>query len=236
MEIMSADISKLAEALSKMQGSTPAIPKNKSVTVPLKDNKKYSYSYADLAGIWEAIRPSMSQNGLSISQTFVEQDDHIQLITVLFHSSGQWIKSYLKIITNGLRIQDIGSAMTYNRRYALSAILGLSTDDDEDGALANEHARTKKEATKQPVAQVQEPETPQDIISVEEAVDLENMLAMEEPIYREDLLKYFSNVTKTEYKNFFGLPRKHYDAAIRSVKRRREEKFKKKQPDEQIPF
>lgn len=230
MELMSADISKLAEALSKMQGSIGSIPKNKSAKIPTKSGTTYSYTYADLAGIWDAIRVSMSQNGLSISQSFVEQDDHIQMITLLMHNSGQWIKSSLKIITNGLKIQEIGSAMTYNRRYALSAILGIAADDDDDGAAANEQPRAKKETTKQQAVAAL------DVITSEEAQELENILSEEDPSYREDLLKYFSNITKTQMTTFFNLPRKNYDAALRSVKRRREDRLKKTQEDESVPF
>lgn len=223
MEIMSADISKLAEALSKMQGCVTGVTKDKVAKAG-----SYSYKYADLADVWDMVRKPLAENGLSVTQTYHENDNHIVLITMLMHSSGQWIRSTLKIITQGLKIQQIGSEMTYNRRYALSAILGIAADDDDDGAAANEQPRAKKEVVKP------EPAAPVEIISAEEAMELENLLGDEDPSYREDLLKYFSNMNKVSITNFYGLPRKNYEAALRSVRRRRDERAKK--GEEPIPF
>jgi hypothetical protein len=143
MENMSQDISKLAEALSKMQGMTPPVAKGKTA-----GGGKFTYSYADLSAIWEAIRAPLDKNGLSVTQVYSQEQDALKLITILMHNSGQWIRSVLNVNTKDIDIQKIGSAMTYNRRYALSAILGISTEDDDDG-------ESVKDAPRQETAQVQ---------------------------------------------------------------------------------
>lgn len=217
----------------------------------MKSGGTYAYTYADLADMQEAIRGPLAQNGLSIAQPYIDQDGWIQLVTILMHSSGQWIKSVLKFTTNGLKIQEIGSAMTYNRRYAQAAILNLCADEDDDGALANEVPRPKNKKEYEPAKESIEPapaSMPEsDLISSEEATELE-MLVHFYPVinkkidprdfqYRDDLIKYFSNVSKTNIANFFALPKKYYDAAMRSAKKRIETlKNQESKNEEEIPF
>jgi len=64
------------------------------------------------------------------------------------HASGQWIKSYMPVIQAKADIQSLGSALTYCRRYSLSAICGISTDDDDDGEKSM--ARQKEEKKVEP--------------------------------------------------------------------------------------
>src|SRR5271170_4188941 len=120
----SENINELATALSKMQGNMGPIYKNKTAKIPTKSGATYSYTYADLAGIWECIRKPLLDTGLSVTQTF----NGSLLITILMHSSGQWIKSELPLNCMGLKPQELGSEITYLRRYALTGILGLSAD------------------------------------------------------------------------------------------------------------
>lgn len=146
MEIMSPEISKLAEALAKAQGAIGIVEKNKTANAG-----SYKYEYADLSAMWDAIREPLSQNGLSLTQHFVEEPPVIHLITVLMHSSGQWMKSFLKIQAGNLEIQKLGSAMTYKRRYALSAILGLAASkEDDDGKAANDAKPLEQPEPKKP--------------------------------------------------------------------------------------
>lgn len=136
MQIMSEDISKLALALSKAQESLENVKKDKS---------GYNYKYADLASCLDIIREPMTTNELSVSQIVSTQDGHQVLHTLLMHSSGQWLKSTFvlnfeaSVGRDGKKsmnnMQELGSGISYARRYALSAIIGLAQDDD-DGVSA----------------------------------------------------------------------------------------------------
>ena len=117
----SEQINELATALAKAQGAiTPAIKDS--------NNPFFKSQYADLASVWDACRKPLSENGLSVVQTI---DGNDKLETTLLHSSGQFISSTLSIVAKDQTSQSIGSAITYARRYALSAIIGICPDDDD---------------------------------------------------------------------------------------------------------
>ena len=229
MEIMSQDISKLAEALSKFQGALQGVSKTKQVS-----SGTYSYTYADLAEIWDAIREPLRENGLSVSQVYVDENNYMKLITVLMHSSGQWIRSSLLIVCAGLKIQQIGSLQTYNRRYALSAILGISTEDDDDAHAVDESS--KREGSKESPKRNKTPATSSEepTISSEDAQEIERLIDPQDSEYRKNLLEYFSTKSNKTLDDFFSLPRKHLAACMASVKRKHEQR--NKAPEEEIPF
>ncbi len=136
MEMHSPEMNELATALSKMQGSMPPVFKNKTAKILTKSGSSYSYAYADLTGIWDCIRQSLMDVGLSICQTFSDG----MIVTILMHSSGQWIKSCLPLhCSREIRPQELGSIITYMRRYALTSILGISADEDDDCENTNHH-------------------------------------------------------------------------------------------------
>ena len=129
MTNQSEQINELATALAKAQGEILRAIKDSA-------NPFFKSKYADLSSVWNACRQPLSKNGLSIIQTF-ETEGETYLITTLVHSSGQWIRSKLPILTVKKDAQEYGKAITYMRRYALSAIVGVSPDDDDDGNSAN---------------------------------------------------------------------------------------------------
>jgi hypothetical protein len=131
--MQSPNIELLAAALSAAQGEFPAILKDKTATIPGKDGKTgFNYHYADLATIIEATRPALVKNGLAVSQPTVVDNGALRLVTKLLHTSGQYTSSVLplKLFENP---RDMGSALTYARRYQLSAILNIATEEDDDG-------------------------------------------------------------------------------------------------------
>lgn len=133
----SENIEKIAEALSKAQGEINNVKKDETADVVMKDNKgKFQYSYATLASCWEACRKPLSDNGLAVVQTLVPNPNIVRVVTILTHTSGQWFKSIIELKPTKPDAQGFGSAMTYARRYGLSAMVGLSPDDDDDGAAA----------------------------------------------------------------------------------------------------
>lgn len=123
-------IHELAAALSKAQGEMQAAIKDKV-------NPFYKSSYADLGSVWDAARPVLSKNGLCIMQTTeMTANNQIIMVTTLAHTSGQWVKSYLPLNPGKADSQGIGAAITYLRRYSLSALVGVVCDDDDDGETA----------------------------------------------------------------------------------------------------
>jgi len=129
--LMSEKIDALAVALSKAQ----SLIENVS-----KDKQAYGYKYADLASCLQAIKKPLADNGLSISQLVTQDRDNKQvLVTLLIHESGQWLKSVFGIENVVMKqcnsLQQIGAGITYARRYALSAIIGLTQEDDDGNSV-----------------------------------------------------------------------------------------------------
>ena len=123
----SEQINELATALAKAQGDLKGAKKDSK-------NPFFHSSYADLASVWDACREPLSKNGLSVVQTtdWVVGEEHcLLLLTTLLHSSGQWITGKLLIKPVKDDPQGLGSAITYARRYALSAIVGIAAEDDD---------------------------------------------------------------------------------------------------------
>jgi hypothetical protein len=121
----SEQISELAAALAKAQGMMENAVMNRV-------NPHFKSKYADLAAIFDAARKPLSANGLAIVQTIGDGVLHTRLL----HTSGQWIASEHPLPMSG-RPQEIGSALTYARRYSLSALIGIAADEDDDANAAN---------------------------------------------------------------------------------------------------
>lgn len=129
----SENIGILAEALAKAQGQ---------ITGALKDssNPFFKSKYADLASVWDACRGPLSENGLAVIQTTEKDDSGITVKTTLAHSSGQYISGVLTMRPKDDSPQAYGSCLTYARRYALAAIVGVAQVDD-DGNAATGHTK-----------------------------------------------------------------------------------------------
>src|ERR1051325_1347742 len=127
--MQSETINELAAALAKAQGE---------ITPALKDNLNphFRSKYADLSSVWSACRVPLSKNGLAVIQTMDNLNGQLCVITTLAHSSGQWMRSHLPIMVANSNPQALGSAITYMRRYALSAMVGVAPDEDDDGEQA----------------------------------------------------------------------------------------------------
>lgn len=125
----------LAKALAAFQAEAPTVPKSKTAKVPTKSGSSYSYSYADLADVAEVAYPILSQHGLSFSCAPDLLDGRAVLRGQLLHASGESIVGLLPL--QGSTAQEIGSALTYARRYLLGCLTGIVTDADDDGALAS---------------------------------------------------------------------------------------------------
>jgi len=120
----SEQIAELAAALAAAQGMMENAVMNRV-------NPHFKSKYADLAAIFDAARKPLSANGLAIVQTIGDGVLHTRLL----HTSGQWIASEHPLPMSG-RPQEIGSALTYARRYSLSALIGIAADEDDDATGA----------------------------------------------------------------------------------------------------
>lgn len=135
----SPKVSKLVAALAKAQGEIKEIAKNKKVTVtPRTGGSSYDFRYATLSSIIDAIREPLSKNGIVYTQTLefdIKNNIHY-LTTALLHDE-EYISSISPLLLRDMSNQQFGSALTYMKRYALAAILGIAPDDDDDGNLAD---------------------------------------------------------------------------------------------------
>lgn len=126
----------LAAALAKARLSMGAIPKNKTANAG-----KFSYRYADLADVMEAVKQPLADKGLVLSQHVHGEANNIGIETVLLHESGEWMSSTISIpvVSQNGRMnaaQEVGTTITYLRRYSVTAMLGIASDDDTDASDA----------------------------------------------------------------------------------------------------
>lgn len=105
-----------------------------------RTSKSHFGMYADLATLIDTIRGPLSRHGLSFTQPFcVYDENHDVLVTTLAHSSGQFLRSFNRIRVN-LPPQQYAATATYMKRVALSAIVGVAAEDEDDGETATRAA------------------------------------------------------------------------------------------------
>ena len=128
---------KTSEATNEL--SAAAAKANAEIKNAVKDanNPHFKNDYASLASVLDAVREPLSKNGLSVIQaTKIGEGGEFILETRLTHSSGQWIESEMPLILGKSDMQGLGSAITYARRYALAAMIGVAqADDDGEGSI-----------------------------------------------------------------------------------------------------
>lgn len=137
--LQSEQINELATALAEAQYSLEGARKD-------SNNPFFKSKYADLEACVGALRDPLHENGLSYSQTTRVTEQGTVLVTTLMHKSGQWIKGELPLSAKEANNpQAQGSAISYARRYALSAITGLvQVDDDGEAALGRQPAKKQE--------------------------------------------------------------------------------------------
>lgn len=146
----SKQINELAAALSKAQSKFQPAAKNKT-------NPHLKSKYADLVAVTEACKAPLAEAGLSYSQIVESERAEVTCITVLMHGSGQWIAGRLTLHGKDASPQAMGSAITYARRYGLSAMLGIVTDEEDDGEAAQAQPAKKAENSEYKRISVSEP-------------------------------------------------------------------------------
>lgn len=127
----SDSIKNVSAALVKAQGELNAV--NKDGT-----NPHFKSKYATLQNIVESTRETLRKHGLAVVQTFNETDGtYISLTTTLLHESGEYISGTITMRPTKSDPQSMGGCATYARRYSY-AIIGLVTDEDDDGNMASQ--------------------------------------------------------------------------------------------------
>jgi len=133
----SESLKEIFTALSKAQGEFKTAKKD-------ANNPFFKSKYADFESVVEAVRPTLTKHGLSFVQVPMVDGDKLFLITRVCHSSGEWLEGAYPVNPTKNDPQGIGSSMTYSRRYALSAVLGIvSSDDDDDAEAATDRGASK---------------------------------------------------------------------------------------------
>lgn len=126
----SEQINELAAALAKAQAEMKNAKLNKV-------NPHFKSRYADLAEIRDTVTPALAKNGIAVTHGMdAAEGNGLVVVTRLIHASGQWIESRFPIAYD--KPQTMGSAITYGRRYNLSAIANIAADDDDDANAAND--------------------------------------------------------------------------------------------------
>jgi hypothetical protein len=129
----SEQTNELFTALAKAQGELS------NVLVDAK-NPHFKNEYATLDSLLEKIRPIFSKNGLALIQVPLCENDKHFLETMVTHSSGQFYSSTMALICSKNDMQQLGSAMTYARRYMAEGAAGVTKtqDDDAEGATVQD--------------------------------------------------------------------------------------------------
>jgi hypothetical protein len=142
----SDQLDKLFEAMAKAQAEITDAEKDST-------NPFFKSKYADLASVRAACVPAMAKNGLCVMQFPFAEGKSTIVVTILGHSSGQYIRAELTLTAKDDGAQSIGSAITYARRYSLMAVAGVAaSEEDDDGNAA---ARPNRSHAKEPAAKPQ---------------------------------------------------------------------------------
>jgi len=156
----SPSLNELYAALSKAQGDMEAAKMDKK-------NPFFKSKYADLASVINSSRPHLSSNGLSVIQRIMTNDRGMHLFTRLCHASGQWIESVMPLNPSKNTIQELGSYITYSKRYSYASMIGVvAEDEDDDGETAMASNEKKPDHGKITPRQLQILKKHMDVLSI----------------------------------------------------------------------
>jgi hypothetical protein len=134
---------KLYAALAKAQAEMPDVPKDGR-------NPHFKSRFTTLDTLIKATRPILAKHGLSILQFPGTSFESPALVTVLAHESGDSIEHAVPMVLTKQTPQEVGAAITYYRRYAWASVLGIASDDDDDGNAASGVNGSKPSASDKP--------------------------------------------------------------------------------------
>nr|WP_221374340.1 ERF family protein [Actinoplanes polyasparticus] len=213
-------------ALADLQTQLPHIAKNNRAEVPTKSGGKYTYQYADLAEISRQLLPLLGKLGLSFTSRPTMAGEQLVLVYELRHISGEMIEGMYPLPGRGTP-QEVGSAVTYARRYCLCAVTGLAPDnDDEDAVLAEAAARRQKvERVEEKLAAQQQPQEPR--INAEQLKDMQALFVSAGLDEKAEKLDYAVAVVKRKVKSATELTQAEADQVMASLRRAAEKRAEK---------
>ena len=120
----------------QVKNLTAALVKAQAAMSPAKKsgaNPHYKSAYATLADTHQAVCGPLAEYGLGYIQAPTAEGAEVSVTTRIIHDSGEWLEVTTTAFAKGSKIQDIGSTITYLRRYGLQGLTGLTAGDDDDG-------------------------------------------------------------------------------------------------------
>jgi hypothetical protein len=129
----SEKIDVIAPALLKAQRAIDAVVKDQTGKIVTKTGATYEYKYSNLASVLDEVKAPLNEQGIVILQTPAADISGVTVTTTLLHEGGQWIEESLFMPVVQGTPQAYGSAITYCRRYSLQSIIGLKSEEDDDG-------------------------------------------------------------------------------------------------------
>jgi hypothetical protein len=193
MHRCSESIGAIAGALAKAQGELTNPEKSLIATIrsPFPREPDQSFRYASLASGLDIVRKSLGQHEIATVQTTtIDQDSgQIRLTTLLAHASGEWISSDWPVCSASETTspQRMGAALTYARRYALFALVGIAGEDDLDApdlltdpsAVATDTSRENQSGRKPTNGSIHKPRQPKPLLAIEPSAALRDELIAE---------------------------------------------------------
>src|SRR5467141_3421064 len=186
MHRSSETIGAIAAALAKAQGELSNPEKSLTATVrsPFPREGEKTFRYASLASGLDIVRKSLGQHEIATVQTTAIDRDQIRLTTLLAHASGEWISSDWPVcpLSEMAIPHRMGAALTYARRYALFALVGIAGEDDLDAPdILGEPASAAdtQSSAKRPNGSIHKPRPPRTVLAADPSAALRDQLMAE---------------------------------------------------------
>lgn len=203
--LQSEQINELAKDLAKAQGEI-----DNAIL-----NKKGAHSrYATYESLRDATYVALSKHNIALTHLLSVHDGKRVMVTQLTHSSGQWMRSYVSLPQEKETPHGVGSAITYAKRYSLGAMIGIGSEEDDDGEEAEKPYRNGKEEPKNtlPTPKANEPKLSEmQLKTIADAVEGD--------------FSYLNSIAKSyQCASLDNVPASKYTYIMNMIKSRKEEK------------
>lgn len=174
MEHTAEQMGALYAALAAAQAEYAPLPKNRKVTIRMRTGGSYEFRYADLEAVFSSTRPALAKHGISFVQTIQPANGRSSLVSMLAHKDGGVLTSVIEFnMPQGGDIKEFGAHLSYLRRYAATALIGVAADDDLD-----ENGEPAGDGDSRPLAPSLQPEAPEQEPSGKPVYDDESLKEM----------------------------------------------------------
>lgn len=198
-KISSDTIGQITEALSKAQGKIEDAKKDSK-------NPFFKNNYSDLSSVMAVTKTHLSDNQLSFTSSILPENGINYLVCTLSHVSGEWMRSYMPLITAKNDMQSLGAAITYGRRFCLAALCHVGSSDDDGESTVDRGTGEVKAAPKELRVDMLSDLQRQKIQALVDAIKDDGYMAK---------LCTFLNV-----KNILDIPAKDFDKVMNSLEKK----------------